>query len=235
MAGLPAPVWPTSWRSSACVTCWCWSDLAVAAGASGRASGLVVFCEANHPDQAALLKASADFYACWEEMIGAPSAITRVGGADAGTAPDVGALEREVAIMQGAGHDVRLVGRRDGSRAGPRVVAGDDIATAAYSPGSGYIDPPQVASALMNRARALGVRVYQGAEVRGYRHRRRARAGGSEQSWTGQGAAGRPRRGRLERAAGPARRRRPAGTRGAQPGDSPATASRHAVSVPGQR
>src|SRR5260370_41356580 len=52
---------------------------AIAAGASGRASGLVVFCEANHPGQAALLKASADLYASWEAQIGGQSAIMRVG------------------------------------------------------------------------------------------------------------------------------------------------------------
>jgi len=46
----------------------------VAAGASGRASGLVAFLAASHPGQATLLKASADFYAAWEEQIGGLSA-----------------------------------------------------------------------------------------------------------------------------------------------------------------
>ncbi len=139
---------------------------AVAAGASGRASGLVVFCEATHPGQAALLKASADFYAAWEEQIGGPSAITRVGALMPVSAPDVGSLEQEVALMQAAGHDVRLVERDEIARLAPAWYR-DDIAAAAYSPGSGYIDPPMVTAALMNRARALGVRVYQGAEVTG--------------------------------------------------------------------
>ncbi len=137
---------------------------AVAAGASGRASGLVVFCEANHPGQAALLKASADFYADWEREIGGPSAITRVGALMPVSAPDVASLEREVGIMQEAGHDVRLVGPDEVARLAPAWYR-DDIAAAAYSPGSGYIDPPMVTTALMNRARALGVRVYQGAEA----------------------------------------------------------------------
>ena len=136
----------------------------VAAGASGRASGLVVFCEANHPGQAALLKASADFYATWEQEIGGPSAITRVGALMPVSAPDLPSLEREVGIMQAAGHDVRLVEPGEIATLAPGWYR-DDIAAAAYSPSSGYIDPPMVTSALMNRARALGVRVYQGAEA----------------------------------------------------------------------
>ena len=137
---------------------------AVAAGASGRASGLVVFCEANHPGQAALLKASADFYASWEEQIGRPPALTPLGGLMPVSAADVPSLEHEVGLMQAAGHDVRLVGPDEIAVLAPGWCR-DDIAAAAYSPSSGYIDPPQVTTALMNRARALGVRVYQGAEV----------------------------------------------------------------------
>ncbi|MDB5076052.1 MAG: putative dependent oxidoreductase [Chloroflexi bacterium] len=136
----------------------------VAAGASGRASGLVVFCEANHPGQAALLKASADFYATWEQQIGGPSAIARVGALMPVSAVDLASLEREVGIMQAAGHDVRLLASDEIATVAPGWYI-DDVAAAAYSPSSGYIDPPMVTTAIMNRARALGVRVYQGAEV----------------------------------------------------------------------
>src|SRR6185437_616208 len=92
---------------------------AVAAGASGRASGLVVFCEATHPGQAALLKASADFYAAWEREIGGPPAVTSVGALMPVSAPDVSSLEHEVALMQAAGHDVRLVDPAEVARLAP--------------------------------------------------------------------------------------------------------------------
>lgn len=136
----------------------------VAAGASGRASGLVVFCEANHPGQAALLKASADFYAGWEQEISDVPAIMRVGALMPAGPADLGSLEREVGIMRAAGHDTQLLTPREAAA----IVPGwnlDDVAGAAYSPGSGYIDPPMITTALMNHARGLGVRVYQGAEV----------------------------------------------------------------------
>jgi glycine/D-amino acid oxidase-like deaminating enzyme len=136
----------------------------IAAGASGRASGLVVFCEANQAGQAALLKASADFYAAWEREISDVPAITRVGAWMPVSAPDLGSLEREVAIMQAAGHDTQLLEPKEAAALVPgwRV---DDVAAVAYSSGSGYIDPPMVTTAIMNRARGLGVRLYQGVEV----------------------------------------------------------------------
>ena len=52
---------------------------AVAAGASGRATGLVSFLATAHRGQAALLKASAGFYAAWEARIGGPPAVTPAG------------------------------------------------------------------------------------------------------------------------------------------------------------
>ncbi len=137
----------------------------VAAGASGRASGLVAFLSASHPGQAALLKASADFYAAWEGRIGGPSAVTRAGALLLVGATDAPALAREVATMRDAGHDTRLIERDELAALVPGWRL-DDIAAAAYSPGSGYVDPPAVTTALMNQARALGVRVYQGASVR---------------------------------------------------------------------
>ncbi|HVA92405.1 MAG TPA: FAD-binding oxidoreductase [Chloroflexota bacterium] len=136
----------------------------VAAGASGRASGLVVFCEANHAGQAALLKASADFYATWEQDIINVPAITQVGALMPASEADRASLEREVGIMRAAGHDTRLLTPREAAKLTPGWNL-DDVAAAAYSPGSGYIDPPFITTALMNRARGLGVRVYQGAEA----------------------------------------------------------------------
>ncbi|MDQ2831303.1 MAG: FAD-binding oxidoreductase, partial [Chloroflexota bacterium] len=75
----------------------------VAAGASGRASGLVAFLAASHAGQAALLKASADFYAAWERQIGGPSAITRAGALLPVGAAGAPALAREVDVMRAAG------------------------------------------------------------------------------------------------------------------------------------
>jgi len=137
----------------------------VAAGASGRASGLVAFLAASHAGQAALLKASADFYAAWEGRIGGPSAVTRASALLPVSPAGAPALAREVDMMRDAGHDTRLIGRDEVAPLVPGWRL-DDIVAAAYSPGSGYIDPPSVTTALMNRARALGVRVYQGASVR---------------------------------------------------------------------
>jgi sarcosine oxidase subunit beta len=137
---------------------------AVAAEASGRASGLVTFTIASHPTMAAVLKTSSDLYNAWEERVGGAPVLTRVGGLLPVPEAERAALKAEVQVMQEAGHDVRLLDRTGlAALAQGWVLDGWDLA--AYSPVSGYIDPPMVATALMNSARARGVRVYQGTEV----------------------------------------------------------------------
>ena len=143
---------------------------AVASGASGRASGLLTFLAACHPTQAALLRYSADFYRRWPALVGGAAALTPVGALLLLAEAQRGPATREVALMQAAGHDTTLLER--GELAAPLPgwdLAGVDLAV--HSPGSGYIDPPMATTALMNRARALGVRVYQGARVTGIRTR----------------------------------------------------------------
>ena len=137
---------------------------AVAGGASGRASGLVSMLTTGHPGCAALLKASADFYASWEREIDSAPAVTWVGGLRPVPEAERADLQGEVRIMRDAGHEVEILERP----AIEALVPDWDLAAvglAAYSPRAGYIDPPAVTTALMNRARAIGVRVYQGAGV----------------------------------------------------------------------
>ena len=137
---------------------------AVAAGASGRASGLVSMLTTGHPGCAALLKASADFYASWKREIDAAPAVTWVGGLRPVPEAERADLQEELRIMRDAGHEVEILERP----AIEALVPGWDLAgidLAAFSPRAGYIDPPAVTTALMNAARALGVRVYQGTDV----------------------------------------------------------------------
>lgn len=141
---------------------------AVASGASGRASGLLTFLAGCHPTQAALLGYSADFYRRWPDLVGGAAALTPVGALLLLAEAQRGPATREVALMQAAGHDTTLLERHELAALLPGWdLTGVDLA--AYSPGSGYIDPPMATSALMNRARSLGVRVYQGARVTGIR------------------------------------------------------------------
>jgi sarcosine oxidase subunit beta len=138
----------------------------VAAEASSRASGLVTFTVATHPGMAAVLKASSDLYGAWEDRIGGPPVLTRVGGLLPVPAEERETLLREVQVMREAGHTVQILDRADLAALVPAwSLDGWDLA--AYSPVSGFIDPPMVTTALMNRARALGVRVYQGTGVMG--------------------------------------------------------------------
>jgi len=139
---------------------------AVAAGASGRASGLLTFLTGSHPVQAAVLKASADFYATWSDHVGGPPAVAPFGALLLLREAQRPLADAEARRMGQAGHDTAVLERQQVAALVPEWDL-DDVDLALYSPGSGAIDPPAVTTALMNRARALGVRVYQGAEVIG--------------------------------------------------------------------
>src|SRR5258708_4250892 len=139
----------------------------VAAGASGRSSGVVAWNNPQvgaHPGSAALFKAAADFYRDWANEIGGEPAVVPVGCLDLVPASERAALERSVAIMRAAGLETNILE--------PAAIAGmvldwklDDIAVASSSPSSGYIEPRKVTTAVMQRAQALGVRLQQLAQV----------------------------------------------------------------------
>lgn len=141
---------------------------AVAAGASGRASGLLTFLAGSHPTQAAVLRASADLYRDWGDLVGGAPALTPTGAVLLLAEDRRRFAEREVDRMRAAWHDLVLLERRDAETLLPGWdLTGVDLAL--YSAGSGAIDPPYVTTALMNRARALGARVYQGVTARAIR------------------------------------------------------------------
>lgn len=139
----------------------------VAAGASGRSSGVVAWnnpLAGAHPSTAAVFKAAADFYRDWSPEIGGEPAVTPVGCLDLVPAAGRLELEQSVATMRAAGHETRILERSaiEGMVHGWQL---DDIAVASSSPSSGFIAPRQVTIALMQRARELGVQLYQLAGV----------------------------------------------------------------------
>ena len=143
----------------------------VAAGASGRASGVVAWNNPQvgaHSGAAALFKAAADFYRDWSDEIGGEPAIAEVGCLDLVAASGRAALERSVAVMQAAGFDTRVLERV--AILGPALDWNlDDVAVASSSPASGTIEPRRVTTALMQRAQDLGVRLQQPAQITGIR------------------------------------------------------------------
>jgi sarcosine oxidase, subunit beta len=75
--------------------------------------------------------------------------------------------ERNVALQQSLGVDVRLLSPDETRRRYP-YLATDDLRGATYSPRDGYADPYLTTTAIAARARDLGVTIRTGCEVVGF-------------------------------------------------------------------
>lgn len=137
----------------------------IAAGATGRSSGLVRMHYDLRQDTE-LAWASFQYFRNWKEMVGGECGFTRTGFLQLVAPADVDALQANVEEHQQIGVPVLLVDADDVRRLAPSFAAGD-IVLAAYEPESGYAMPSDTASAFLNAARARGARLIQECEVTG--------------------------------------------------------------------
>jgi sarcosine oxidase subunit beta len=135
----------------------------IAAGATGRSSGLVRM----HYDtevESRLAWVSFQYFRNWKEMVGGECGFTRTGfiqiaGWDAGAV-----LRQNVAMHQEIGIPSLVVTAADVKRLAPSFRT-DDFDFAAYEPESGYAMPSDTANALMSAARQGGARLVQDCQV----------------------------------------------------------------------
>ena len=160
----------------------------IAAGATGRSSGLVRM----HYDLLAetrLAWISFPYFREWSERVGGECGFTRTGFLWIEPPSGGDRLRATVADHRALGIETSVVEAAEMRRIAPGLAV-DDGEVAAYEPGSGYADPSGTASAFMRAARDRGARLVQGAEVtaitggRRARHRGRRRpAGPSPRPW----------------------------------------------------
>ena len=135
----------------------------VAAGATGRSSGLVRM----HYDlrlESELVWQSFQYFRNWEEMVGGDCGFVRTGFIRLVQPEYEDALRANVHMQQEIGIPTLLVTPDDIKRLAPYMVT-DDFTVAAYEPESGYADPPATAMSLMNAARELGATLKTGVQV----------------------------------------------------------------------
>ena len=135
----------------------------VAAGATGRSSGLVRM----HYDlrlESELVWRSFQYFRNWEEMVGGDCGFVRTGFIRLVQPNYEEALRANVRVQQEIGIPTLLVSPDDVKRLAPYMVT-DDFTVAAYEPESGYADPPATAMSLMNAARARGATLKTGVGV----------------------------------------------------------------------
>ena len=139
----------------------------VAAGATGRSSGMVRM----HYDleaEARLAWRSYAYFRDWGHRVGGDSGFTNVGFLQMVPRHEVEPLRQNVAMQQRVGIITSIIGADEVRRLLPGVVIDDDQ-VAAYEPLSGYADPTQTTGSLMAGATARGARLLQGCAVTGVR------------------------------------------------------------------
>lgn len=139
----------------------------VAAGATGRSSGLVRM----HYDveaEARLAWRSHAYLSDWANRVGGECGFTTVGFVQLVRLDEVDALRANVAMQQRLGITTEIVDADAVRRLMPGIAIADDQ-VAALEPLSGYADPTQTAASLMAAAVARGARLIQGCAVTGVR------------------------------------------------------------------
>lgn len=139
----------------------------VAAGATGRSSGLVRMHYDTEVDSR-LAWESFKYYRSWREMVGGECGFTRTGFLQIVGAEQAQALRANVAMHQRIGIPALVITADDVRRLAPSFAIAD-VEHAAYEPESGYAMPSDAASALMAAARDRGARLAQGCAVTGIR------------------------------------------------------------------
>ncbi len=137
----------------------------IAAGATGRSSGLVRMHYDVRQDTE-LAWVSFQYFRNWKEMVGGECGFTRTGFVQLVAPEDVELLKANVAAHQQLGVPVLLIDAGDLTRLAP-CFAADDVVLAAYEPESGYAMPSDTASTLLTAARAKGARLIQDCAVTG--------------------------------------------------------------------
>ncbi|HEY8922209.1 MAG TPA: FAD-dependent oxidoreductase, partial [Candidatus Limnocylindria bacterium] len=139
----------------------------VAAGATGRSSGLVRM----HYDveaEARLAWRSHAYFCDWEKRVGGESGFTVVGFLQMVPPDEIPALLANTAMHQRIGIRADLVDADEMRRILPGIEIAEDQ-VAAFEPLSGYADPTQTTSSLLAAAVAREARLIQGCAVTGIR------------------------------------------------------------------
>lgn len=135
----------------------------VAAGATGRSSGLVRMHYDLEPESA-LAWESYRTFRNWAELVGGECGFTRTGFLQI-VAPEANdRLRANVAMHQRLGIPSLVITADDVRRLAPSFRT-DDFELAAFEPESGYADPTGTAAAFLASARQAGARLVQETQV----------------------------------------------------------------------
>jgi sarcosine oxidase subunit beta len=126
----------------------------VAAGASGRSSGLVRM-HYTYPPEVRLALLSLEYFQNWQERLGRPSSFRRTGFFRIVPVSQAARLRANVEMQRACGVNTKVVTGEKLREMEPAWRL-DDVEVAAYEPDSGYADAATVAGDLLACARERG-------------------------------------------------------------------------------
>lgn len=135
----------------------------IAAGATGRSSGLVRMHYDLEPESR-LAWRSFQYFRNWEEYVGGNCGFRRTGFLQFVEQDSMDHLQANVQLHQRIGIPSFLIDGDDVKRLAPSFST-DDIGLAAYEPESGYADPNSCTRLFLEEARKGGAEVIQDCEV----------------------------------------------------------------------
>ncbi len=136
---------------------------AVASGATGRSSA----CIRQHYSTevtARMVRRSLEVFEGFADVVGGTASFVKTGYLMGVGERDHAAFKKVVAMQQRVGIRTKLISPQEIREVEPRLRV-DDLVAGAYEPDSGYADPSDTTNSFMRRAREMGVRLFQNAEV----------------------------------------------------------------------
>jgi sarcosine oxidase subunit beta len=136
---------------------------AVASGATGKSSA----CIRQHYSTevtARMVRRSLKVFENFADLVGGAASFVKTGYLMGVGQRDHAALKKVVAMQQQVGIRTKLVSPQEIREVEPRLRV-DDLVAGAYEPDSGYADPSDTTNSFLRRAREMGVRLFQNAEV----------------------------------------------------------------------
>ena len=158
----------------------------IAAGATGKSSA----CLRQHYSTevgARMVLRSLEVFRNFSEVVGGTAGFVQTGYLMGVGERDYRALEKVIAMQQAVGIKTSLLSSKEIREIESRVST-HDLVAGAWEPDSGYADPSDTTNAFLRRAREMGVRLYQKAQVVGLK----ANAGTITEVITSQGSFSAP-------------------------------------------
>src|SRR5215208_1706834 len=133
-------------------------------GATGK-SGALVRCHYANVPEARLTHEGRRIFRNWDEEVGAGSpGFAPIGFVQVVASEHEDRLRQNVADQQAVGIETRVVDREELREIDPFLYT-EDLAVAAYEPGSGFADPNATLYGFARAAKDLAVRVFEEAPV----------------------------------------------------------------------